>query len=48
MIVSKLQQAKIQWEPVSSDEIHAMFDEVVFKEELEIPVLSKEASVLTC
>lgn len=46
MIVSKLQQAKIQWEPVSSDEIHAMFDEVVFKEELEIPVLSKEARIL--
>lgn len=44
-ILDKVEQTRIQWEPASTDEINAMLDDV-FKEELTIPVLSKEAKML--
>ena len=44
-ILNKVEQTRIKWKPISNDEIDAIFDEV-FKEELKIPVLSKEATML--
>lgn len=44
-ILNKVEQTRIQWEPISNDEIDAMFDDD-HKEELKIPVLSKEAIIL--
>lgn len=44
-ILDKVEQTRIKWEPISSEEIDAMFDEV-WNEELKIPVLSQEAIML--
>ena len=44
-ILNKVEQTRIQWVPISNDEIDAMFDELD-KEEIKIPVLSKEAIML--
>lgn len=44
-ILDKFEQTRIKWEPISSEEINAMFDEV-FNEELKIPILSQEAIIL--
>ena len=43
-ILEKVEQTKMQWEPISSDEIDAMFN--ANKEDLEIPMLSNEAKML--
>lgn len=42
-ILNKVEQTKIQWEPISNSEIDEMFDD---KEILKIPVLSTEAITL--
>lgn len=44
-ILDKVEQTRMQWEPISDDEIDAMFDDDN-KEDLKIPALSKEAIIL--
>ena len=44
-ILDKVEQTRIQWEPISNDEIDAIINEA-FDEEIKIPVLSKEATML--
>lgn len=43
-ILEKVEQTRMQWEPISSDEIDAMFN--AEKEDLKIPMLSNEAKML--